>query len=427
MVMENPSRAKRRVSGGLRSGWLAGSPRRLAWLLVLLLGTCWLATLAGLGAFSQVMRGLDPALTSRITDDPIAPVLAIQAEMNASPNRISGPDVVGVANASLRAQAINNPALRLLAFQAAAVADGPRAARFAALSERLSRRDLLTQLFLIEQAVQANDVALALNHYDIALRTSDSAREILFPILATAISSDGIRQAVAGYVARRVDWAADFVRYVVQGGGPPSIQVARLLLEPGAGNQGDLFRENGSFLIESLLGQGQFPLATQTFAHIPGARLASLRDAGFTSATTDPAFGPFSWSSSSSGSIAASFEAGATADGRSLRLVANSGDRGTVLRRVLELPPGQYYLSERRSLLSGDPTSRATWQMRCLAVTDTQAFWVGPSERADYSATHVPGPRVPEGCPVQEIVLTASGGEGGQGLELTVTGFQLTQ
>ena len=60
------------------------------------------------------------------------------------------------------------------------------ARRLFAYAQALSRRELQTQLWAIEDAVSRDDITGALRQYDIALRTSRKAPDLLFPVLASA-------------------------------------------------------------------------------------------------------------------------------------------------------------------------------------------------------------------------------------------------
>src|SRR3546814_20250863 len=70
-------------------------------------------------------------------------------------------------------------AVATLAADAFARGDQAKGERLLAYSQKLSRRDLRTQLMAIELAVAQGDISGALRHYDIALRTKQHAPELL--------------------------------------------------------------------------------------------------------------------------------------------------------------------------------------------------------------------------------------------------------
>src|SRR3546814_1290750 len=79
------------------------------------------------------------------------------------------------------------PYTTLFRSDAFARGDQAKGERLLAYSQKLSRRDLRTQLMAIELAVAQGDISGALRHYDIALRTKKNAPELLFPVLTSAL------------------------------------------------------------------------------------------------------------------------------------------------------------------------------------------------------------------------------------------------
>jgi hypothetical protein len=91
--------------------------------------------------------------------------------------------VEAMAKQSLREGALNPVAIRLLGYVADVRGDREKARELMLLSQKVSRRDFGTQLWLIEDAVARDDKKQALFHYDIALRTTPSSFPILLPTL----------------------------------------------------------------------------------------------------------------------------------------------------------------------------------------------------------------------------------------------------
>ncbi len=106
--------------------------------------------------------------------------------------------VEAMAKQSLRGGALNPVAIRLLGYVADARGDTKKARHLMLLSQKVSRRDLGTQLWLIEDAVARDDKRAALNHYDIAMRATPSSFPILFPTLTGALGDPDVRIKVYG-------------------------------------------------------------------------------------------------------------------------------------------------------------------------------------------------------------------------------------
>jgi hypothetical protein len=420
--MASPTRNRRRQRRG-EAERVPLAPARLIRIGVIALLAILVAAHAGLTALAGVARARNPGLIARLTSDPLAPVHALDAELRTAPDRIGDSRVAEVALESLRGQALSTAPYRLLALHYLARQDTRRASAFAAFSERLSRRDLTTQLFLIEEAVRADDTRAARRHYDIALRTSDGAKTILFPVLSGAIANAPIRRAVVPYIRGRAPWARFFVHFAVQDGDQGPARAAALLIAAGAGRQADLIQEEGTALFDRLVEHNQFALAERVFLQVPGNSPQALRTAGFTQSSTVGPFGPLAWKTTNTGSVSAAFEGGG--ERRAVRLFASSGERGIFLRRVLKLPPGRYRFTESRTLEAGSPPARVQWEMKCGVGRNFAPFWQGPANALAYRVANAPGPTVPANCPYQVLELHFYAGDGQQGIELRINGFDL--
>ena len=120
---------------------------------------------------------------------------------------------VHLARVALQDEPTAVAAATTLGFQAQIEGDIPKTRRYFAYAQELSRRDLPTQLWAIEDAVSRGDVAGAIHNYDIALRTSRMAPDILFPILATAIDDAQVRSRVAMTLLAQPSWGPNFLTY----------------------------------------------------------------------------------------------------------------------------------------------------------------------------------------------------------------------
>ena len=381
---------------------------------------------AGALALTNITRSHSAPLASRFGDT-TAQLFLIQQEAQTNPGRLLAKDVEPLARRALLTSPLDPVPLRVLALRTSSAGNEAEAAKFAALSERITRRDLPTQLLLIEQAVVANDYRLALRHYDIALRARSDSRGVLFPILSSALADDEIRAAVAPYVRGRANWLGEFVEFAVRDGADGPRRIGMLLVESDAGRQADLMRASSGTLIGLLTDQRQFALAERLYMQMPGASSSLLGDTRFNAATTDPKLGTFAWATSTEAATGASFEATGNGKERQLRVFAGSGESGVVVRRVMRLKPGAYRLSEARSLIVGNASAAAHWNVKCVQGTAPTILWTSPTTRIDYNASGAPGPIIPGNCYNQLIELVVTGGTGQQGMELLINHFTLTR
>lgn len=421
------SRKKRKQTGPSFADRLAKLDRkRMIWLALIMAAAAMIAVDAGARSLGAIVRVQRPAFAERVTGDPFAPLIQLQNEIAMTPTRIQRGDVEAIAREGIRREPLNPAALRILSLHAAAH-DRPRAARiYAIAAQRVSRRDLVNQLILIEQAVQADDAPLALRHYDTALRTSEAARTILFPVLATAIGQSDIRRELVPYVQAGASWMPFFVQFAIRNDADSQREIARLLIAADAGRRRpELIADNSAVLIGVLVDQNEFALAEQTYLQIPGTASALFTNLATSAETTNPRFGPIGWTAMDNGSVGAAFEGARGSSHRNVRVFATSGATGIVLRRLLRLPPGAYRLSEDRAQVAGDATSRAYWEMLCMRDGERVVIWRSASQRPAYRAAQVAGPVVPAGCVNQLLELRAAGGDSPDGLEFVVNRFDL--
>ena len=279
-----------------------------------------------------------------------------------------------LAQAALQRDPMSVRAASTLAFLAAEKGDAGRAARLLAYSERLSRRDLPTQLALIETKVQANDVVGALIHYDRALRTSKTSEAILVPVLVSAVANPDIARPLAPLLAARADWWKPFTLQMIQQGTPPVSSYT--LLHP---LKLDIRRADERAMavdaMQRMAGHGRVDLAARFYTELRGGHVDAfdrIHDGGFRSTDRLP---PFDWDLTNSGDLSATVEARPDGKGNGLFLVATNGASGRVARQLLMLPPGHYALGFDLDLPPSG--SRLTASARCNG-SDTPLAFVRP-------------------------------------------------
>ena len=128
---------------------------------------------------------------------------------------LSGPEATAsdrsrgddLARKALRQDPVNVPAAAALGFNAQVRGDVATARRAFTYAERLSRRDPMTQLWAIEEAVARNDIGDAVRHYDIALRVKPEMSEVLFPVLAAASVEAPVQAQLVRTLRVRTHWS----------------------------------------------------------------------------------------------------------------------------------------------------------------------------------------------------------------------------
>jgi hypothetical protein len=248
-----------------------------------------------------------------------------------------------LAREALQRDPMSVRAASTLAFLAAEEGNAAQATRLLTYSERLSRRDLPTQLALIETKVQANDVVGALIHYDRALRTSKASEPILVPVLVSAVANPGIARSLAPLLAARADWWKPFTLQMIQQDTPPVgsyTLLHALKLDVRRGDE----RAMAVDAMQRMIGHGRVDLASRFYTELRGGHAGAfdrINDGGFRSVDRLP---PFDWDLTNSGDLSATIETRPDGKGNGLFLVATNGASGRVARQLLILSPGRYAL-----------------------------------------------------------------------------------
>jgi hypothetical protein len=309
-----------------------------------------------------------------------------------------------LAQAALARDPTAIDAVATLGIVAASRNDLPGAERLFHYAERLSRRSRETQIWLIERQVSRNDIDGALAQYDTALRTSETLRAQLFPILMSAMSDPNIAVRLNRLLLTRPNWYSEFTAKVAWEGRDPVAMVAvtRGLLDPGR----DDHRQWLSAMLPRLVQLNRMDLAWRAYETLPGMAApaqAPLRDGIF---AVEAGLPPFDWAYAGEPHLAPERRSlgGASTDGYALYL-PETDLGGDVASQALRLPPGIHRLAATVGNVSGDLAQRPFVQIRCAgrdgAVLTRQLFPNAGEAGAPLQAAF----QVPAGCPYQLISI----------------------
>lgn len=276
-------------------------------------------------------------------------------------------------------------------------------------AQTLSRRDLLTEMYLIERNVQADNIGGALQHYDHALRTSRKSADFLMPVLEEAISEPSVRVQLSDLLRENPAWRYDFFSRVLTGASDlraldELMRGARLHSgEPG----GATFTRQ---LVDRLISANRYVEAFRAYRHATGkTSLPMLRDGGFETSNEIP---PIEWWFSDDASLYAVRETVSGASGNyALRIIAKDGGRGIAARQLVMLAPGSYQLTARVG--GGEGAAQFTINVLC-ADTDRvlKSFTATLSDQVVRAISL--NLTVSNGCPAQWLTLSAISPDLGQ-------------
>jgi hypothetical protein len=312
------------------------------WSLVawsgLLAGTASLVVVTGL---ANGLRNARPDAALALTPDD-ARALARRADTTLLAGSLS-PANVGRARADARA-ALTRDATLPAAWRVLGLTEkdgSPASVRLLQTAQTLSRRDVPTQLALLELQVRKGDIVGALKHYDIILRISTAYDPMLFPVLAGAMVEPQILVPLSRRLAAAPMWRRRFLSYVVNAGTSfeGQSQLFTALSRTGAPVERDIVAASAT---NSALAN-QFAVAWQLYRLVAAAEAGQrLRNGGF---EKTGGIAPFDWQLETGGPLNVVI-AGSEGQHR-LEMGSVRGDGGRAARQLLTLSPGRYRVRAR--------------------------------------------------------------------------------
>lgn len=310
-------------------------------------------------------------------------------------------------------------AISTLGLDAQVRGDVAGARRLFAFAEKLSRRDLLTQLWLIEDSVARSDIEGSVRHYDIALRTSPQMAQVLFPVLTSASGEPAIRAALVRTLAGKPAWGESFVNYAATTTSDPRAIVQFLLGLQRAGVAVPDRARNEA--INALAAGDRFDEAWAYYAavrrHVD--RLRS-RDPRFLAGFGTPSV--LDWVPVSDDRVNSSIQRGDR--GGVLDFSAPAGIGGPVIRQMQMLTPGVYRITGHSAGIDQTENARPYWALRCQDGRELGRVIVPGSnqENGVFEGRF----SVPAGCPVQTLMLVAQASDAVRGLSGQIDRVQLS-
>jgi hypothetical protein len=301
-------------------------------------------------------RAPDLALKMGTGNSAVAAAAASQLVVRPNPDAAAMAQAEALAVSALKREPVNVAAVRTLGLIVAVKGQQARAERLFNYSERLSRRDDVTQLWLIESAVRRNSIPQALRHYDRLLRTSVQSRDLLLPIMARAASTPAIADGLVDLLVQRPPWWPWFLNTFSSDPQSSSAALAGIVRRLGLRVSSEVERQVLERTLARLVRDRDYATALAIYrASMPrGADSDGLtRDGDFERA---PLLAPFDWTLVDEPDLGAFRERTEGREGTVLLLVASSGRGGEVARQLLVLPSGRYRLT---LVVGGVPAERA--------------------------------------------------------------------
>jgi hypothetical protein len=307
---------------------------------------------------------------------------------------------VAIARKAVRYEPTAAEAVAILAADALVRGQRAEGEQLLAFSQHISRRDFRTQILAAELAVSRDDIAGALRHYDVALRTKKQAADLLFPLLTSALAEPAIRSEMVKVLTNKPIWASAFMDHIAGNSADiaptaafmSNLQTARITV-PDTAVQA---------VIARLVAEKMFDQAWTVYAAArAGSDRTQSRDPAFTAAPPAPAI--FDWIAINTPSISAAILPDQTNGLFDFSVAMGHG--GDVLRQFQMLPAGDYVVTGRSSGIEQPRQSQPYWSLRCQGGNEIGRIDIQNSSQAE---GHFQGRlTVPANCPAQMLVLIA--------------------
>lgn len=327
--------------------------------VVILVITAMLAAFAFATSLANAVATRNPDLALRLDGDQSLALTAAAQRAIAERQGAAAAGVRELATRSAMADPTYAPGLAALGIADSLQNRLPAAKRAFFQAERLSRRHLPTELWLIEEAVGRGDTREVLRHYDIALRTSIGAPSILFPIMVEAVAEPALLTELTHLLARRPVWSEQFLQQLAQSG-IAFKNIAQLFIA---------MRRNGApvagrtlmTFVDRQVDARRYDEAWMLYAaYNPGRSRDGIRDGAFERPAITPT--AFDWTFMQDTAFT---ELRATERGRSLYFEMPASGGGTVARQLLLLAPGRRRLALTATDVSDDAATAPYVLLTC--------------------------------------------------------------
>lgn len=368
-------------------------------------------------AMSGIARQRAPSVAlSFVPSEPYAMARRAEQMLGRKPR----PDLERVeylASVALRNQLVNPRALRLLGTAALIRGDEARANKLLAFSQEFSRRDLYTQILLIETNIKRGDAVAVFRHYDISLRTHPASGEKAYPRLTAALHLPTIQQGVLPYLASGKGWAVEMVDHAISHHKNLGA-VTQMMLATKARPDREKQVEQKVRLLSALVTEKLYDEVEELFITIPGARREKLQSADLTADDARRTFGPIAWVPVERPDAGSSISANARQRTAMMSVYASAAVAAPVAQRILFLTPGRYRIAARIEKMAGADDSGVRWQMRCVADPAQPLLWAGSTGKIL---------TVPTGCRVQRLEIVVVGGADQTGFDGEISDISLSR
>ena len=338
-----------------------------------------------------------------------------------SKGRVDGTAYVEFGRHQLVQQPLSTKALRTVGIGMLAQGDVVHGRAAMQAASKTSRRDLLTQQWMLQDRVIANDVEGAMHQFDVLLRTKPSLRPQVLPQLAQVLALPQARQALAKQLRVDTPWYNELLT-TASLSPQTSVPMAQFLVDQPKLPDVVANRINFERIVSNVAASGQYDLLRRFYQKMPMVDQTALTGVGLTEGYFDKGFAPIAWKLSDRTDWGVSNLSHAGQQPM-LSVFAQPLTRGTVLSKILFLDGRSASLNWTLAAYENSGAAQAKWSFRCVSpgsdsVTESGNLFDTPlnaAQQLDF----------PAGCAVARIELMVAGGTGGQQSTLDLQSISL--
>jgi hypothetical protein len=354
------------------------------------------------------LRKADPKVAySADPSDGLAAVNAFAAELKNNPQFIISGRDADAAGASFVSRPLNASLLSFYGLRAASIGQSGFANAVIASADTVSRRDAISQLWMIEQKSGTGDVKGAVAHYNALLSVHPAMQATFLPVLVSAVAYPEVSAAIRPYLSPDTSWSAPFLDMASQ-----RAEVGQYLdlVEPIASRlRGDGYAVSNARIIYRMLQSGLTGDTWKLFSAVaPNVDADAFRAFAPSSANLDQKWLPLSWTLGQSGDISASVDGDGIID-----VTVAPTARGLIASRDVAVMPSSTYVLGHRSIYEpGSPRASLRWSVYCSVQNGPQLIvdrFVPATATSKLVQLSV---EVPKNCNLVRVELSALGSEG---------------
>ncbi|MCZ8036423.1 hypothetical protein [Novosphingobium sp.] len=333
------------------------------------------------------------------------------------------PSVRDLANikAAITERPLEPKLISMLGLAYEAAGDTMQGSRVMELADRISRRDALSSLYLIETASASGDVRKTVRHYHAVLSTQPELYPTLLPILASAISYPEIRAALRPYLQGGTRWTAPFLAEAADRADAQDLE-ALLLPLPEKLSRDEYAPTLAKVLYQLALHGDKGEATSFARAIIPGFSSSELTNLSVSAKTIDKRLGSLAWTFPSVEGIRVEPDAD-----NSMQISVDPLARGIVASRDLLIAgPATYQFMQRLDYSSGPGKITARWTAECITPTGRQRFWEQRLPQNEQQGKYRSVVNVPVSCKIMRVALFAEGADSQSPSVLIIKDLTLT-